>query len=117
MPKKRFRKDDVGAGYLKEVGARLAWVRVAVGWTQTAIAKMAGVDQSTWTKWERGERLASVAHVAKVCDTFGCTLDFVYRGKIGGLLRRDLELQLVAAHPELVLAGEPSRAKEAVPAA
>jgi transcriptional regulator with XRE-family HTH domain len=116
MPKAKFRKDDQTAGYLKQVGERVAWLRLAIGWTQTALAKHAGVDQSTWTKWEHGERLASVSHMARVCDSFGCTLDFIYRGKIGGLMRRDLELQLVAAHPELVLGAEANRAKEAVQA-
>lgn len=116
MPKTKFRTADEPASYVAAVGARVAWFREAVGWTQTDLAKLAGVDQSTWTKWEGGKRLASVAHMARVCDALGCTLDYVYRGKVGGLLRRDLELQLVAAHPELVLGAEASRAKEAVPA-
>ena len=119
MPKAPFRTQGGPAAYIEGVGQRLAWFREVVGWTQVQLARAAGVDQSTWAKWEAGKRLASVSHVARLCDPLGLSLDYVYRGKIGGLLRRDVELLLVAQHPELVLqdqAAANSRAKVAVPA-
>lgn len=117
MPKKPYRKAGEPLAYVEAVGMRLLWVREVIGWTQTDMASVAGCDQSTWTKWEKGKRLASVSHIARLCDVIGITLDFVYRGKVGGLLRRDVELQLVANHPELVLEAAESRAKVEVPAA
>jgi len=106
MPKKPFRTEGESADYLAAVGRRLAWFREVVGWTQVDLARAAGVDQSTWAKYESGKRLASVSHVARLCGPLGLSLDYVYRGKVGGLLRRDVELRLVAMHPELVLGSD-----------
>jgi transcriptional regulator with XRE-family HTH domain len=120
MPNVPYRKQGEPAAYLEGVGLRLAWFREVVGWTQTQLAKAAGVDQSTWAKWEAGKRLASVSHIARLCDPLGLSLDYVYRAKIGGLLRRDVELLLVARHPELVLLDrqeETRRARAEAPAA
>jgi hypothetical protein len=59
-------------------------------------------DASTVNKWCAGTRLQPVYHLITICEQSGCTLDFLYRGKLGGLMRRDVELHLVAAYPELL---------------
>jgi transcriptional regulator with XRE-family HTH domain len=103
MPKQAFKHDDgPGSAFLNAVGQRLAWAREVVGVTQQQVADMIVVDQSAYSKWENGSRLAAPGAMVRFCDLFGVSLDFIYRGKIGGLMRRDVELRLVAAHPELV---------------
>ena len=117
MPDRPYKHDEPGSAYLRGVGERLRWIRETIGWTQAQCAKAAGVDASTWTKYEAGTRLASVSHMARLAGQVGFSLDFLYRGKIGGVMRRDLELRLVALHPELVLGAEAGHAKEADPVA
>lgn len=40
---------------LQEDGNRLRVFRVAMGWSQTEVAKEFGVSMKTWSCWERGE--------------------------------------------------------------
>jgi transcriptional regulator with XRE-family HTH domain len=106
MPVGHFRHDEAGSSaQLALIGRRLAWVREAVGLSQIELGRLIGADQSTITKWEKGTRLASVMHMVQVVELFGCSLDFIYCGRINDLMRRDLLLVLVAAHPEIVPPG------------
>lgn len=113
MPDKPFIHDGKkGSAFVKGVGQRLEWVRLVIGWTQIQCAKVSGIDQSTWTKYEGGTRLAPIHNIVPFCERTGASLDFIYRGRIGGVMRRDLELRLVALHPELVLGAEAGPARE-----
>lgn len=105
MPKRLKIPDSLYA----RVGERLSWIREISGMSQAEIAKVFGMDQSTWAKWETGERQVSLVTMVRVCDAYGCTMDFLIRGMIGGHMDRDLELHLVARHPELMGAAAPAR--------
>lgn len=121
MPKKKYLHDNAaGSAWLKAVGRRLLWVREEVADSQTQAARLIGVDQSTFSGYENGDRLIP-AHVAmRMCDAWGITLDYLYAGKLGSEVRQDVAVRLAAAHPELVegvhqVVGR--RAKEAAPVA
>lgn len=118
MPKEPYKHDgEESSLWLEQVGDRLAWLRDAVEMSQTAIAEAVNVDQSSWAKYEGGKRMPPLHVMMRVATLFGASLDYIYRGKIGGVMRPDLELRIVAAHPELVLGAEqacPAKAKAPV---
>ena len=118
---KAYRHDGgAGSAWVAQVGERLRWAREICADNQSQAAKLLGADQSTFSLYERGERMVSIAVALRACSLWGLSLDYLYRGLIGGSLRRDVEVRLVARHPELVGAGPEAlahRAKEAVPAA
>lgn len=55
---------------------RFKEVREQNSFTQGQLAKFLEVDQSYISKFEKGERNISVDILEKVCDLFGCTLEF-----------------------------------------
>lgn len=70
----------------KEVGARLKAVREA--FTEDSVrgfAKRFGVSPMAVSGWEVGARLIPVESAERYCDTFGVTLDWIYRGRRDGL--------------------------------
>lgn len=113
MPRTAYKHGDSGAAWIKAVGQRLRWVREIVADSQTQAAELLGTDQSTYSQWENGKRLAPVHKMLEACALWGITLDYLYRGRLGGDMRRDVELRLVAHHPQLVT-GEPEPAAEPV---
>lgn len=92
MPKRR--PDDIidpaDSEFYRLAGLRLRAVRKLSGLNQTRIAKLLGVDQSTWSKWETGKRIPSVTKVAKFAARAQTSLELIYCGAP------------VATHPALV---------------
>lgn len=43
--------------------------------TQAAVADALGVDQTTVSKWEKGEALPRADTLIKLADLFNCTVD------------------------------------------
>lgn len=69
-----------------EIGARLA--RVRQGFTnlnQKAWAERHGINPTQWNNWEKGVRRIPVDEAEKLCDRYGLTLDYLYRGRVDGL--------------------------------
>lgn len=95
------------------IGERLSMVVAIVGVSQSAIGREIGVDQSTVTKWLKGQRVPSVYQMALFCETYGCSLDFIYRGSLVGV-RQDLAVRLAAHFPDLVLGRHAKAAEEEV---
>lgn len=54
-----------------------------------------------WRLMCRGERPLSVEKAMLVCDQFGVTLDWLYRGRPATALRPDVLVNVVAVRPEL----------------
>lgn len=100
----------------KAVAGRLRVLLDVVGWSQAQVVQLLQEDQSSVSKWVRGERLQPVYHMATLCDQAGCSLDFLYRGKIGSTMREDLALRLAAALPHLVEGSLPSKVEHRAPA-
>jgi transcriptional regulator with XRE-family HTH domain len=69
-----------------EIGQRLTAVRVAFSnLSQKDWAKKHLFSQSQYSNWENGIRRIPVESAEKLCDLYGLTLDFVYRGRRDGL--------------------------------
>lgn len=56
------------------MGEKLKTLRESCGLNQSQIAAYLGVDQSYVSKWEKGERKASVEALEKLCSLYGCTI-------------------------------------------
>lgn len=85
-----------------DVGRRLRWSREIVAESQADVCRLLGLeDTTTWNKWEKGTRYPDVVVMARYCDLFGLTMDYLYRGRLKGI-REDVQLRLAAHHPELV---------------
>lgn len=78
---------DTTASQLKlEFGARLKMARTALGYTSAALAAAGiGVDENTYTMWERGERYPNAVNLLKIKRGFGVTVDYLYFGDRQGL--------------------------------
>jgi len=55
------------------------------------------VGQSTWNKYEAGTRLPPPYAMAAFCEMFGCSMDWLYRGRPGGIMDPELERRLQSA--------------------
>ena len=70
----------------KEVAARLRATRLALGYkTQAQFAETAGVLPTAYSPVEKGVRLMSLQIALSLYDTYGITLDWLYRGDRSGL--------------------------------
>lgn len=68
-----------------EIGERLRTLRLAMGASQTDWAERHAFNKTQYNNWERGERRIPLEAAEKLCDLYGLTLDFVYRGRRDGL--------------------------------
>lgn len=69
-----------------EIGRRLRALRLAFGSdSQVAWCEKHNLSQSQWNNWEKGARRISVDSAERLCDAYGVTLDWVYRGRRDGL--------------------------------
>lgn len=70
----------------EEVGNRLRSARLALGWTsQKDFAEACDIGVTAYNNWENGRQLPKPSQLVKVCERFGLTMDFVYRGKLDAL--------------------------------
>lgn len=68
------------------IGERLAQIRQAFSEDgQKAWAERHGFSVTQYNNWERGVRRLPVESAEKLCDLYGLTLDFIYRGRRDGL--------------------------------
>ena len=63
------------------IGQRLAEIRKRIGISAVDAAKIAEVSDATWRRYERGETEVSVSAVAKFCDEFGVSFDWLVTGR------------------------------------
>lgn len=77
----------------KGIGKRVALAREALGMDQTEFARGVGKRQSACSGWETGLRPPGLPIAHKLCDRYGLTLDYIYRGITAGLAG-DLEDRL-----------------------
>lgn len=69
------------------IGARLRNLRDAYqpDISQKAWAEKHGFNATQYNNWEKGNRRIPVDFAETLCDTYGLTLDFIYRGRRDGL--------------------------------
>lgn len=81
----------------KAIGRRLAATRLALGFErQDDIAAALKIKRSTYNEWERGAKVINLRVAAVLCERYGLTLDWIYRGIPAGLPVR-LHQELAAA--------------------
>jgi len=64
------------------VSRRLELLRRALDLTTTEMCRRIGSDSggSLWTNYEMGRRVISREHAIRLCEKFGVTLEWIYRG-------------------------------------
>jgi len=78
----RVKHDD---RWQKDVGSRLDATRAALEIDHADMARMLGINPQRWSNYTNGHRPISVDLAILLCDRFGLTLDWIYRGRIDGM--------------------------------
>lgn len=65
---------------IEAVAARLGAARMAIEPNQAAFARRAGLSQNRYNQYETGARPLSLDAGLKLCETYGFTLDWLFRG-------------------------------------
>lgn len=77
--------DDTG-DHARDVARRLRLVRIALGiQDQRDFGEAANLEQSLYNRFETGKRLLTLQAAMKLCERYGITLDYLYRGDASGL--------------------------------
>lgn len=70
----------------EQIGLRLQRVRMAFSdLNQKSWAEKHGFEPTQWNNWEKGHRRIPVENAERLCEVYGLTLDFLYRGRRDGL--------------------------------
>ncbi len=75
------------------VGKNLRRFREALEINQAAMCKRLGVATGKYSQWETGKSLVNIHDAIRLCEKTECTLDYLYRGKVGSLPNK------IASHP------------------
>lgn len=92
------------------MAARLKLTRAALGLSQAELCRRADLSRNTYNQWERGHGRPDVHYAMRLCDAFGITLDWIYRGQTFGLPSAVAEM--VLRSPPHHLASPPRSAAE-----
>lgn len=69
-----------------EIGQRLRRFReVVTKLKQKEFANQNGFQDTRYTNWETGERRIPPEHAMALCEKYGLTLDYIYRGRVNTL--------------------------------
>lgn len=69
-----------------KIGSRLIRLRETYfDGSQREWATKHGFSPTQYNNWEKGSRRIPVDQAERLCDAYGLTLDFVYRGRLEGL--------------------------------
>ena len=65
---------------LAEIGGRLRAIRKAYHLTQADVASALGVDQSLWSKWERGQRAPDLLRLMEFAHRANTSIELICFG-------------------------------------
>ncbi len=68
-----------------EVGERLRRALAALGLKQAEVARAFGVDRGRLDRGVSGDHFPSLPFLAVLCDRYGFTMDWFYRGVVAGV--------------------------------
>lgn len=74
-----------GKKFRAEVGNRLRLVRRVLDLNQGEFGERAGIQRSTYSQIENGERLPSIESAIALCDAYRISLDWIFRGQPGDM--------------------------------
>jgi DNA-binding XRE family transcriptional regulator len=80
-----FMNIDPHTRSLDAIAARLRATREAFGLGQNEFARRAGIASNTYNQYEQARNLPRLDFANQICDTYGVTLDWIYRGDPSGL--------------------------------
>jgi DNA-binding XRE family transcriptional regulator len=83
-------KRTISAKTLEGVGARLRMVRAVLSHTQADWARALKITRHLLNKWEQGAAQPNIDVMTMICASTGCTLDFIYRGRVGLDMKQEL---------------------------
>lgn len=78
-------KIEKNGRWQRMVGSRLQMTRIALGKTQAELARVLLISPQRWNNYERGARPIDIEFAIRLCERFSITLDWLYRGQMGGL--------------------------------
>jgi DNA-binding XRE family transcriptional regulator len=99
-PKRMVTKRSISAKTLEGVGARLRMVRAVLGHTQADWARALKITRHVLNKWEQGTGQPNLDILILICASTGCTLDFIFRGRVGLDMRQELRDALLRSYAE-----------------
>jgi DNA-binding XRE family transcriptional regulator len=91
-------KRTISSATLVAVGARLRMLRAVLGHTQADWARELLINPQILNKWENGSRQPNIETLILICASTGCTLDFIFRGRLGLDMRQELREALLASY-------------------
>jgi DNA-binding XRE family transcriptional regulator len=100
---RRMVKRTISNATLLAVGARLRMLRSVLRHSQAEWARALHIKPQILNKWEQGARQPNLDTLILICNSTGCTLDFIFRGRVsraGGDMRPELRAALLASYRE-----------------
>ena len=82
---------------IKSIAKRLLSLREVVAPSAADLCRRTGLAPNRWSQYESGERRITLDAANTLCDKYGVTLDWIYRGDESGLPGRLIERISVAA--------------------
>ena len=73
------------ADKIKLLANRIKMTREALELSAAELCKTIGIKENRWSQYESGERKITLQVADLLCDEFGLTLDWIYRGNPAGL--------------------------------
>ncbi len=90
-------KRTISASTLTGVGHRLRMLRTVLAHSQAEWARVMRIAPPILNKWEQGTRQPNIDTLMMICGSTGCTLDFIFRGRIGHDMNQELREALLAS--------------------
>ena len=95
---RRMVKRSISTETLVAVGARMRMLRSVLGHPQAEWARVLNIKPQILNKWEQGVRQPNMETLILICGSTGCTLDFIFRGRVGEDMREELRRALLASY-------------------
>ena len=70
---------------LKAIADRLKLTREGIGISAAELCRQIGCKPNRWSQYESADRKITVEVADRLCDEYGLTLDWIYRGNPAGL--------------------------------
>ena len=67
------------------IAARLRRLRQSADLSQAELCRKIDCAPNRWNQYEKGDRIITLEIADRLCDLFGVTLDWIYRGDQSGL--------------------------------
>lgn len=75
-------------------------LRSVLGHSQSEWARVLRIKVQILNKWEQGVRSPNIDTLILICNSTGCTLDFIFRGRVGEDLKQELRQALLNSYRE-----------------